>query len=103
MPFSDWYPDKLTTDGIKRLLGAFPEVFAKEQLPGSSCAGQLFTFSFICHMPIPAAFDPVMGKGKKRVRRKGLEPSRSCDHRHLKPARLPIPPLLHFSRFTHAT
>ena len=26
----------------------------------------------------------------------GLEPTRSCDHRHLKPARLPIPPLLHF-------
>ena len=25
----------------------------------------------------------------------GLEPTRSCDHRHLKPARLPIPPLLH--------
>lgn len=24
----------------------------------------------------------------------GLEPTRSCDHRHLKPARLPIPPLL---------
>ena len=31
----------------------------------------------------------------------GLEPTRSCDHRHLKPARLPIPPLLHirFSQF----
>ena len=27
----------------------------------------------------------------------GLEPTRSCDHRHLKPARLPIPPFLHFS------
>ena len=27
----------------------------------------------------------------------GLEPTRSCDHRHLKPARLPIPPLLHIS------
>ena len=26
----------------------------------------------------------------------GLEPTRSCDHRHLKPARLPIPPFLHF-------
>ena len=26
----------------------------------------------------------------------GLEPTRSCDHRHLKPARLPIPPVLHF-------
>ncbi len=23
----------------------------------------------------------------------GLEPPRSCEHRHLKPARLPIPPL----------
>ena len=31
----------------------------------------------------------------------GLEPTRSCDHRHLKPARLPIPPFLHFfNRFT---
>ena len=26
----------------------------------------------------------------------GLEPTRYCYHRHLKPARLPIPPLLHF-------
>ena len=25
----------------------------------------------------------------------GLEPTRHCCHRHLKPARLPIPPLLH--------
>ncbi len=24
----------------------------------------------------------------------GLEPTRPCGHRHLKPARLPIPPLL---------
>ena len=34
----------------------------------------------------------------------GLEPTRSCDHRHLKPARLPIPPLLHihFSLFSAA-
>ena len=30
----------------------------------------------------------------------GLEPTRSCDHRHLKPARLPIPPLLHFLCFS---
>ena len=27
----------------------------------------------------------------------GLEPTRHCCHRHLKPARLPIPPLLHIS------
>ena len=27
----------------------------------------------------------------------GLEPTRHCCHRHLKPARLPIPPLLHNS------
>ena len=27
----------------------------------------------------------------------GLEPTRPCGHRHLKPARLPIPPLLQFS------
>ena len=26
----------------------------------------------------------------------GLEPTRYCYHRHLKPARLPIPPFLHF-------
>ena len=26
----------------------------------------------------------------------GLEPTRYCYHRYLKPARLPIPPLLHF-------
>lgn len=25
----------------------------------------------------------------------GLEPTRYCYHRHLKPARLPIPPFLH--------
>lgn len=29
------------------------------------------------------------------VRIKGLEPSRSCDHWYLKPARLPIPPYPH--------
>ena len=33
---------------------------------------------------------------QKRMQEMGLEPTRSCDHRHLKPARLPIPPLLHF-------
>ena len=33
---------------------------------------------------------------KKIMQEMGLEPTRSCDHRHLKPARLPIPPLLHF-------
>ena len=27
----------------------------------------------------------------------GLEPTRYCYHRHLKPARLPIPPFLHAS------
>lgn len=32
------------------------------------------------------------GFGAVFVRRKGLEPSRPCGHRHLKPARLPIPP-----------
>ncbi len=33
----------------------------------------------------------------KKMQEMGLEPTRSCDHRHLKPARLPIPPLLHFN------
>ena len=33
---------------------------------------------------------------QKIMQEMGLEPTRSCDHRHLKPARLPIPPLLHF-------
>ncbi len=28
------------------------------------------------------------------MQEKGLEPSRHCCHRHLKPARLPIPPFL---------
>ncbi len=28
------------------------------------------------------------------MQEKGLEPSLPCDNRHLKPARLPIPPLL---------
>ena len=32
---------------------------------------------------------------KKRVQEVGLEPTRYCYHRHLKPARLPIPPFLH--------
>ena len=36
-------------------------------------------------------------KDKKIVQEAGLEPARYCYHRHLKPARLPIPPLLHFS------
>ena len=36
-------------------------------------------------------------RNKKRMQEMGLEPTRSCDHRHLKPARLPIPPLLHFT------
>ena len=34
----------------------------------------------------------------KRMRKAGLEPARYCYHRHLKPARLPIPPLPHFVR-----
>ncbi len=29
------------------------------------------------------------------MRKMGLEPTRYCYHRHLKPARLPIPPLPH--------
>ena len=33
----------------------------------------------------------------KKVRKAGLEPARYCYHRHLKPARLPIPPLPHHS------
>ena len=32
-------------------------------------------------------------KDKKIVQEAGLEPARYCYHRHLKPARLPIPPL----------
>ena len=35
-------------------------------------------------------------KDKKIVQEAGLEPARYCYHRHLKPARLPIPPFLHF-------
>ena len=35
-------------------------------------------------------------QSEKIMQEMGLEPTRSCDHRHLKPARLPIPPLLHF-------
>ena len=35
-------------------------------------------------------------KIKKKMQEMGLEPTRYCYHRHLKPARLPIPPLLHF-------
>ena len=33
--------------------------------------------------------------GIKRMQEAGLEPARYCYHRHLKPARLPIPPFLH--------
>lgn len=32
---------------------------------------------------------------KKIMQKMGLEPTRYCYHRHLKPARLPIPPFLH--------
>ena len=43
-------------------------------------------------------------KDKKIVQEAGLEPARYCYHRHLKPARLPIPPLPHFVlRTTHPT
>ena len=34
-------------------------------------------------------------RDKKTVQEAGLEPARYCYHRHLKPARLPIPPFLH--------
>ena len=34
-------------------------------------------------------------KDKKIVQEAGLEPARYRYHRHLKPARLPIPPFLH--------
>ena len=36
-------------------------------------------------------------KDKKIVQEAGLEPARYCYHRHLKPARLLIPPFLHNS------
>ena len=39
----------------------------------------------------------LVKKDKKIMQKMGLEPTRYCYHRHLKPARLPIPPLLHFS------
>ena len=39
---------------------------------------------------IPLLFPSV----RNRVQKMGLEPTRHCCHRHLKPARLPIPPLL---------
>ena len=35
------------------------------------------------------------GTGQKIMQEAGLEPARYCYHRHLKPARLPIPPFLH--------
>ena len=38
-------------------------------------------------------------KDKKIVQEAGLEPARYCYHRHLKPARLPIPPLPHFCSY----
>ena len=38
----------------------------------------------------------LVKKDKKIMQKMGLEPTRYCYHRHLKPARLPIPPLLHF-------
>ena len=37
--------------------------------------------------------------GKKKVQEAGLEPAQYCYHRHLKPARLPIPPFLHLLIF----
>ena len=42
-------------------------------------------------------YRPVVSlyKDKKIVQEAGLEPARYCYHRHLKPARLPIPPFLH--------
>ena len=33
------------------------------------------------------------------VREAGVEPARPCEHRHLKPASLPIPPLAHLILF----
>ena len=36
---------------------------------------------------------------KKIVQEVGLEPTRYCYHRHLKPARLPIPPFLHIQKY----
>ena len=41
-------------------------------------------------------------QSEKIMQEMGLEPTRSCDHRHLKPARLPIPPLLHFISFSRS-
>ena len=40
-------------------------------------------------------FTEMLSQRKKRMRKAGLEPARYCYHRHLKPARLPIPPLPH--------
>ena len=40
---------------------------------------------------------------KEMMQKKGLEPSRHCCHRHLKPARLPIPPLLRTRCIIHRT
>ena len=44
-----------------------------------------------------SAFQPHFIFLKKECRRWDLNPHGLNDHRHLKPARLPIPPLLHIS------
>ena len=47
----------------------------------------------LCASPLFLRFRLVLFK-KEAVQKMGLEPTRHCCHRHLKPARLPIPPLL---------
>ena len=61
---------------------------------------------FLCHTkknPYATQSENLLRQRKKpqvqtrdsdEMRKMGLEPTRHCCHRHLKPARLPIPPLL---------
>jgi hypothetical protein len=72
-----------------------------EQKRGNTFVRFTSPLKVLPHKNAGPSFDtPILPN--KKMQEMGLEPTRSCDHRHLKPARLPIPPLLHLllvSRF----
>ena len=78
--------------------GGCAGVYKKKQ-PGENMFPVCFFFLYKQKSGYGRIMLPQPGKRQKKMQEMGLEPTRYCYHRHLKPARLPIPPLLHFRYF----
>ena len=83
--------DPLRSPSVGSLAKRSTGPFCSSSSPHTTCchvAAMSIYFLFFCTKK-KKSFDFFF------VQKMGLEPTRHCCHRHLKPARLPIPPFLH--------